>query len=92
MALAVNVDKKPLLDMTASAIKNLFHDPETPFWTGRVMDLLFDGFDIDCSSQEFSAQATCSVLASGDVQAIRVISKEHLKFSMMGGVSHSTFN
>lgn len=87
MSLAVNVDKKPLLGMTDKAIKYLFNSPETPFWTGRVMDLLFNGFDIDCSSSEFEAKATCSVLASGDVAAIRVIDENHLKFSMMGGVS-----
>lgn len=86
MSLAVNVDKKPLLDMTASALKAMFHDPATPFWTGRVMDLLFDGFDIDCSAEDFAAKATCAVLSSGDVSAIRVVNATSLKFSLMGGV------
>lgn len=87
MTLAVNVDKKPLLGMTASALNAIFHNPSMPFWTGPVMDLLFDGFDIDCSSEDFAAKATCAVLASGDVQAIRVVNETSLKFSLMGGVS-----
>lgn len=91
MALAVNVDKKPMLPVVANAIKGIFHEPTTPFWTGRVMDLLFDGFDVDCSSQEFAAQATCSVLGSGDVQAIKIISEDLLKFSMLGGVSNQPY-
>lgn len=86
MALAVNVDKKPLLGMTATAIEHIFHAPDTPFWTGRVMDLLFDGLDVDCSSQEYAAKATCAILGSGDVAAIKVIDPEHLKFAMMSGV------
>lgn len=88
MALAVNIDKKPLLGMTAKAIEHIFHSPETPFWTGPAMDLLFNGLDVDCSSPEFAAKATCSVLASGDVAAIRIIDADHLKFAMMAGVSY----
>lgn len=88
MALAVNIDKKPMLPVAANAINQIFHDPVDPFWTGRVMDLLFDGVDVDCSSSHFEAQATCSVLGSGDVQAIRVIDEKLLKFSMLGGVSY----
>lgn len=88
MALAVNIDKKPMLPVVANAINQIFHDPVDPFFTGRVMDLLFDGVDIDCSSSHFEAQATCSVLGSGDVQAIRIINEELLRFSMLGGVSY----
>lgn len=87
MALAVNIDKKPMLPVAAKAIDQIFHEPVDPFWTGRVMDLLFDGVDVDCSSSHFEAKATCSVLGNGDVQAIRIISEDLLKFSMLGGVS-----
>lgn len=86
MPLAINVDKKPMLSMAAEAIQAIFKNPATPFWTGRVMDLLFDGFDIDCSSTDFAAQGTCAVLASGDVQGVRVINETSLKLSLMGGV------
>lgn len=42
MALAVNVDRQELLPMVADVIEIMFK-PSTPFWTGRVMDVLFDG-------------------------------------------------
>lgn len=41
MLLSVNVDKKPMLPMIASAINLLFDNPKDMYWTGRVMDLLF---------------------------------------------------
>lgn len=91
MALAVNVDKKPMLPIISKAINQIFHDPVDPFWSGRVMDLLFDGIDVDCSSASFEAMATCSVLGSGEVQAIRVINDDLYKFSMIGGVSYIDF-
>lgn len=87
MALSVNIDKKPMLDLVGQSIKQIFKDPKTPFWTGRVMDLLYDGIEIDCSSTEFAAQATCSVLGSGDVKSIKIVNEELFKLSMMGGVS-----
>lgn len=43
MILAANVDKKPMVPMLGGAIKALFHDPADAFYTGRVMDLLYDG-------------------------------------------------
>lgn len=90
MPLAVNVDKKPMLGMAAQALRAMFHDPATPFWTGRAMDLLFDGLDIDCSSTDFAAQGTCAVLASGEVQSVRVINETSLKMSLMGGVGFAS--
>lgn len=84
MALAVNLDNRKLLGMVSKAINNIFHTPTTPFWTGRVIDLLFDGVDIDCSSTSFAAKSTCSVLV--DMKNIRVIDSQHLKFSILGEV------
>lgn len=87
-----NEDK---LHAVASAIKHLFHDPETPFWTGRVMDLLFDGIDIDCRNvyEGFDHYTDRSGLlfAAQFSKYIKVINREHLKFSMMGEVSRFEF-
>lgn len=89
MALAVNVDKKPMLPVINSAINEMFHKPTHPFWTGRVMDLLYDGIPIDCSSEEFSAKAICSVFESGDVKAVRQIDDTTFKFSFFAGVNNT---
>lgn len=87
MALAVNVDKKPMLPLIVKAIDHLFHQPQDMFWTGRVMDVLFDGIPIDCSSDDFAATAACSVFQSGEVKAVRPIDDDHLMFSLFAGVS-----
>lgn len=43
-------------------INAIFKEPTHPFWTGRVMDLLFDGIDIDCTTKDFMASTTCDIL------------------------------
>lgn len=40
-----------MLPLVASAIKEIFHNPDTIFIRVKVMDLLFRGVDVDCSSQ-----------------------------------------
>lgn len=83
MLLTLNVDKKPMLPMIKSAIDILFNNPQHVFYTGRVMDILFDGIPIDCSSDEFQAKAVCSVFESGEIKAVRPISSTHFAFSLL---------
>lgn len=87
IGLGVNVDRKPMLPMASTAIKEIFHDPVHPFWTGRAMDLLFDGIPLDCSSTNFNAKAICSVFETGEVQAITQVDANTFKFSFFGAVS-----
>lgn len=42
LALTVNVDRQGLLRMISEVIETMFK-PTSPFWTGRAMDLFFDG-------------------------------------------------
>lgn len=83
MLLTLNVDKKPMLPMIKSAIDILFNSPQHMYYTGRAMDILFDGIPIDCSSDEFQAKAVCSVFESGEVKAVRPISSTHYAFSLL---------
>lgn len=87
LALAVNVDKQAMLPTIATGINLLFHEPTDPFWTGRVMDLLYDGIPIDCSSDEFTAKAICSQFDSPDMKAIKKVDDTTFSFSFFGGVS-----
>lgn len=48
MLLAVNVDKKPLLPMVEDVINKIFDNPADAFFTGKAMDLLFNGVEITC--------------------------------------------
>lgn len=83
MLLATNVDKAPMLPLVEEAIKHLFHDPADAFFTGRVMDLLFDGVPIDCSSDNPMTTAVCVSLE----EKFPRIDDHHLAFSIFGGVS-----
>lgn len=87
MLMAVNVDKKPMVGLVAKAINEMFHHPKDMFWTGRVMDVLFDGIPIDCSSETFEAKAACSVFQSGEVAAIKPVNDTHFSFSLFAAVS-----
>lgn len=44
----------------------VFHNPTSVFMRVKVMDLLFDGVDVDCSSQEFSAKAVCTAFEDAE--------------------------
>lgn len=87
MALAYNVNRKPMLTLVNKVINGIFHNPKDPFWTGRVMDLLFAGIEIDCTSEEFAVQAACTIFESGEVKAIEPLRENFFKFSFFGAVS-----
>lgn len=89
MLLATNYEKKPFLPKVEVAVKNLFNEPADAFYTGKVMDLLFDGVSIDCSSKEDTTVAVCLQLE--DAPAVRRIDENHLAFSILGGVSFSIY-
>lgn len=89
MLLAVNVDKKPFLPTVEDAIKKLFPTPDI-FYTGRVMDLLYNGIDVDCSSDDAVVMAICMEFDSQ--KAFEKIDDHHYKFSLFAGVSHAKKN
>lgn len=76
-----------MLQLASNAINGIFHNPKEPFWTGRVMDYLFDGIEIDCTGDQFEVKAVCSIFGSGDVKTIEPLRKDFYKFSVLGAVS-----
>lgn len=87
MFLATNVDKQALLPMIDGVVKNLFHDPADAFYTGRVMDVLYDGVEIDCSAAADDKAMAAVCLSFDTNQALRKTDDTHYKFSVFGGVS-----
>lgn len=85
--LSLNVDKKGMLGPISGAINAMFHDPPDPFFTGRVMDIAYDGVEIDCSTDHPVAKAMCASFASGSQPAVRKIDDQHFAFSLFAGVS-----
>lgn len=83
--LATNVDKQPMLSMVEGGMKALFNDPADTFFTGRVMDLLYDGVLIDCTKNDQVATALC--LNFENEKSFKKLDDGFMKFSMFGGVS-----
>ena len=83
--LATNVDKQPMLGMVETGMKSLFNDPADAFFTGRVMDLLYDGILIDCTKSDQVATALC--LNFENEKAFKKVEDGFMKFSMFSGVS-----
>lgn len=76
-----------MLSLASQAINSIFHQPKEPFWSGRAMDYLFDGIEIDCTSKDFAAKAVCSIFGSGQVKSIEPLRDNFYKFSIFGAVS-----
>lgn len=89
MALGVNVEREGLLPMIAKAINDLFHNPKDIFWSGKAMDLIYDGIPIDCTSEDFNAKAVCSIFETGEVKEIQPDGEDRFKFSILAAVSPS---
>lgn len=83
MLLTVNIDKKPMIPMIKAAADFFFDSPTSMFYTGRVMDILFDGIPINCNSEDFQVKAVCSVFQSGEVKAVRPLGGNHFAFSLL---------
>lgn len=84
--LAANIERPALLSRIENGFNNLFHEPADAFYTGRVMDILFNGVTIDCTVNEPFTSAICSHL-EGQSLSIGKIDENHLKFSIFGNVS-----
>lgn len=80
-------DKNSLVSTIYSAMKEILGNPTDAFFSGRVMDLLFDGIVVDCSSNAVFVTVICGGLIG--TNAARTIdgNQTHLAFSMLAGVS-----
>lgn len=85
--MSVKRDRAPMLPLVSKALIHLFN-PETPFVTAPVMDILFDGIDINCDTQEFSAKAICASLQS-EAKGLTMFNDTFFKLSLFGAVSKS---
>lgn len=87
MALTINIERHEMLSFVVNSINGLLHHPTDAFWTGRVMDILFDGIVLDCTSDAFEVAAACAEFSSGDHASITPINETAYKFAMLSGVS-----
>lgn len=79
------------MHVAVAAIRELFHNPNDAFWTGRALDLLFNGIEIDCSTKNALGRLACSEIRNGKHQVFRPINNELFVFSLFGGVCSVVF-
>lgn len=84
--MAVHLEFRQFMHVAVAAIKELFHEPTDVFWTGKVMDLLFNGIEIDCNSTDPLAKLTCNQIRKAKNPAIQSVDDKRLRFSLLGGV------
>lgn len=84
--LAASIDKPVMLPRIEQAIKNVLHNPSDVFYTGKFMDLFFNGIEADCTVKETFTAALCANLEDQPFSVGR-IDENHLKFSFFGYVS-----
>lgn len=85
MLLATNIDKQPMLPLIESAIGNLFHNPTDGFYTGRVMNMLFDGVPLDCHSDDQITASLCYNFQNE--KSFKRVDTHHFTFSLFSGVN-----
>lgn len=88
-ALTMNVDRGEMLPLVNTAIKGVLPNQKSLFWSGRVMDMLFDGVPLDCTSDDFEVAGACAEFGSGEYKNISPVNESFFKISLFGGVSSS---
>ncbi|KAH8394614.1 hypothetical protein KR222_000056 [Zaprionus bogoriensis] len=63
--------------------------PQSAFITATLMELFFDGFDINCQQEHPAAQAICQQFQAGAVPCAMAVNATHYKFSLLGAAMES---
>lgn len=85
MSIIVARDKPAMLNLVNKALNAIFRNPETPFLTAPVMDILFRGVVINCSVTDFAGKAVCTQLRT-EAKDLEHVSDTIFKFSFFGMV------
>lgn len=81
--LMVQREREAMLPLITKGAKIIFEPLDSAFMTVKVMDFLFNGLPVDCSSSDFSSKALCSGMESEGVVA--PLNDTHYQFSIFGG-------
>lgn len=89
MILGINVDREEILPMIETAIQYILDKPSNIYYSGKAIDILFNGITLDCSSEEYEVSAICSEFSSGQYTQIKPINDTAYSFSLFGNVRRS---
>lgn len=84
--MTVHYEVRQLIRVAKVAFKEIFHEPTDVFWTGRAMDLMFDGIQIDCDVNTSFAKIACQEMVERNGERFRRLDNGKLMFSMFAGV------
>ncbi|KAK4886688.1 hypothetical protein RN001_002959 [Aquatica leii] len=83
MPVMVSREKPAMLNLVNKAINAIFKNPEYPFVTAPVMDILFRGVVINCTVTDFAGKAVCTQLRT-EAKDLEHVSDTIFKFSFFG--------
>lgn len=84
--LATKADNEIMLPTVIKGIDLIFGNPNTPFLTAKVWDIMYGGIPINCDQTEFEAQAICGVFETELAAQAEKINDTHFMFSLFKGV------
>ncbi|XP_055302266.1 sensory neuron membrane protein 1-like [Sitodiplosis mosellana] len=90
IGLTVHFEFRQFLHVASTAIKEIFHSPTDAFWTGKAMDLLYNGIGIDCSTKNPLAKLACNEIRKSKNPMIQKMNRTQMKFSILGGVNFTS--
>lgn len=88
----MNAEYRQFMHVAVAAIREIFHTPSDAFWTGRAIDLLFNGIEIDCLTKNPLAKLVCSEFHSGTHKQFKPINDGAFEFSLFGGVCFKVYH
>ncbi|VVC32481.1 CD36 family [Cinara cedri] len=75
--------KPAALGLINKAIPLLYPDQSGPFMVATANDIMWNGLDINCTSNEFAAAAVCMQIRQNSA-SLHKINENHFKFSLFG--------
>lgn len=82
--IATKRDNAPLLPMVMGGLNAVLGNPTTPFMTGKMMDLFFNGYPLRCAPDETDVGALGMCQQLGERMAR--IDEEHIGFALFAPV------
>lgn len=77
--------KPAALGIVNKAIPLLYPDQSNAFMTATANDIMWNGVDINCTSNEFAAVAICTQIRQ-NAASLHKVDNNHFKFSLFGVV------